>query len=42
MKEEILKEISDFCAECASNECCVENDCVLYRIERIVEPDLKK
>lgn len=37
MKNEILLEITNFCEECASHECCPESDCVLYRIEQIVE-----
>lgn len=37
MKEEkILDEITTFCSECASKECCPESDCVLFRIEQIV------
>ena len=34
---EILKEITDFCRECPSNCNCAEEECVLYRIEKIVE-----
>ena len=37
MKNEILLEITNFCGECAAHECCPESDCVLYRIEQIVE-----
>ncbi|MBP5407736.1 MAG: hypothetical protein J6Y42_01190 [Bacilli bacterium] len=37
MKEEILNEISDFCNnECPSHSNCSEEDCVLYRIEKII------
>ncbi len=36
MKEEVLKEITDFCEECPSHECCPEEECVLYRIEQIL------
>lgn len=36
MGNKILKEITEFCKECASHECCCEEDCVLYRIEQII------
>ena len=36
MEEEILNEITNFCEECASHECCLEDECILYRIEQIV------
>lgn len=36
MKEEILNEITTFCDECKVKECCGEDECVLYRIEQIV------
>lgn len=36
MKDKILTEITEFCEECPSHECCPEEDCVLYRIEQIV------
>ena len=36
MKEKVLNETTNFCNECASKECCPENECVLYRIEQIV------
>lgn len=36
MTEEVLTEITDFCEECPSHECCPEEECVLYRIEQIV------
>lgn len=37
MEEKILTEISNECEKCKSHECCHEEDCVLYRIEQIVE-----
>lgn len=37
MNEEILTEITDFCSECPSHENCPEEECVLYRIEQIIE-----
>lgn len=33
---DILKEIAIFCEECPSHECCPEDECVLYRIEKKV------
>ena len=34
---EIMNEISDFCGnECNSVMCCPEEECVLFRIEQIV------
>lgn len=36
MKDEILNETTTFCNECSSKECCPENECVLYRIEQIL------
>ncbi len=36
MGNKILKEITEFCKECASHECCSEEYCVLYRIEQII------
>jgi hypothetical protein len=36
MKDKILDEITSFCEGCNSKDCCIENDCVLFRIEQIV------
>ena len=36
MKHEILLEISNFCEECPSHECCTEEECILYRIEQLI------
>lgn len=36
MKDKILIEISDFCECCLSHEECPEEECVLYRIEKII------
>lgn len=36
MNDEILTEITDFCSECGSKECCKEEECILFRIEQIV------
>lgn len=37
MEEKILTEITDFCRECPSHEKCPEEDCILFRIEQIIE-----
>lgn len=37
MEEKILEEITNFCEECPSHENCPEEDCVLYRIEQIID-----
>ena len=42
MKERVLNEISNFCEECENRESCSEEQCILYRIEKIVEPELKE
>lgn len=36
MNTKILKEITNFCRECSSHTCCPEEDCVLFRIEKLV------
>lgn len=36
MKTKILYEITNFCKECSSYNCCPEEDCVLFRIEKLV------
>lgn len=36
MKNKILKEITDFCKICNSNNNCPEEECVLYRIEKLI------
>ena len=36
MKTKILYEITNFCKECSSHNCCPEEDCVLFRIEKLV------
>ena len=41
MENEILNEITNFCNECASKECCPENECILYRIEQKVTNEKK-
>lgn len=36
MKNKILKEISEFCKICNSHNNCLEEKCILYRIEKII------
>lgn len=36
MNNEILTEISEFCETCPSHENCPEEECVLYRVEKII------
>ena len=35
-QEQIMNEISEFCRECESCTNCPEEDCILFRIERII------
>lgn len=37
LKEAILNETTTFCNECASKECCHEEECVLWRIEQLAD-----
>ncbi len=37
--DSILKEIMDFCESCPSSQDCPEDECVLYRIEKIIEKE---
>lgn len=37
MKYKIMLEISKQCEICPLREKCIENECVLFRIEKIVE-----
>ena len=36
MDNKILEEITNFCEECPSHDCCPEDDCVLWRIEQLI------
>lgn len=36
MKKKVLKEIHTFCESCPSHECCPEDSCVLFRIEKLI------
>jgi hypothetical protein len=40
-KEKILNEITTFCNECGSKDYCSEEECVLYRIEKIVDDKMQ-
>lgn len=42
MTNKILTEITDYCGNCPSCKCCKEEECVLYRIERILESDINE
>lgn len=35
--EKILTEITMSCEDCPKRESCIEEDCVLFRIEQILE-----
>lgn len=37
MKNKILYEITEYCKNCPCKEKCSEEQCVLFRIEKIVE-----
>ena len=40
---QILNQISDYCqSECCSCDNCPEDDCVLFRIEKIIENTTKE
>lgn len=35
---QIMNQITKFCEnECCENQCCSEDDCILFRIEKIIE-----
>ncbi len=36
MQEKILNETTSFCNECLNKECCIKNECIIFRIEQIV------
>ena len=43
MEKKILNEITNYCGrECGNPNNCSEDECVLYRIEKIIEPNLKE
>ena len=42
MEEKILNETTTYCETCPKRECCLEEDCILYRIEQILLKHEKK
>lgn len=38
-RQKVLLELSNFCKECPSNTSCPEEECVIYRIEKIIEKE---
>ena len=39
----ILTQITTFCEnECAERECCIEEECILWRIEKLITKDKRK
>lgn len=41
MEDEILTEITNVCEECPKHESCPEENCILFRIEQIIENKTK-
>lgn len=41
MEEKILLEITNYCESCPCHEKCVEQECVLFRIEKLIEEETK-
>ena len=39
--DKIMGEITEFCKGCGSSNCCPEDECVLYKIEKICEEAVK-
>ena len=39
LKEKILIETTTFCEDCPNREKCLEEECVIFRIEKILEDD---
>lgn len=37
MKNKVLLEITNYCMNCQEHECCPEDECILFRIEKIME-----
>lgn len=38
--DEILTEITNFCETCPSKDCCPEDECVLFSIEKLITGDV--
>lgn len=41
-KKKILLEISKYCENCPINNKCVEEECVLFRIEKLILEEINK
>lgn len=41
MKYKVLLEIANTCENCPINTKCVEKECVLFRIEKLILKDMK-
>ena len=42
LRNKILNETTTFCLSCNLREKCIEKECVIFRIENIIEKALKK
>lgn len=42
LKNKIMLEIAKFCDTCGSHDCCPEDECILYRIEKLIINKNKK
>lgn len=42
MQEKVLEETTEVCLECPNREKCLEEACVLFRIEKIIEDNKKE
>jgi len=42
LRNKILNETTTFCLSCNLREKCIEKECVIFRIETIIEKVLKK
>lgn len=39
-EDKIMNEITEFCRDCESCQNCPEEDCILFRIERIIVDEI--
>ena len=42
LRNKILNETTSFCLSCSLREKCIEKECVIFRIETIIEKYYKK
>lgn len=42
LRNAILNETTNFCVKCNLRENCIENECIIFRIESIVEKYIKR